>query len=207
MVGRVINIPKAAKLGQRNSILFLWLFLPHLRKNLSCSWVIISSAKRPHMELVWGDFFSHDNMKLSGPWKTTEAICPGFLSNEVRLKNPNAEQRWSRSLAFGIWEVSEASIYKLAKAQGCFEGSRQYILSCLLVTNFSAKWYHLEFISGYSYLPNKLGDPNKQERWKNCPNGEGGKIFYIHKKSCRGWKISLNLINGHVEGGNFFWNK
>ena len=42
----------------------------------------------------------------------------------------NAEQRQSRSLAFGICEVSKASIHKLVKAQSCFEGPIQYFLSC-----------------------------------------------------------------------------
>ena len=49
------------------------------------------------------------------------------LLGKVRLKNSNAERRRSRSLAFGICAVNEASVHKLAKA---FEGSRQYILSC-----------------------------------------------------------------------------
>ena len=48
------------------------------------------------------------SIKLSGTWKTTKVIWPG-------------------SLAF---EICKASIHKLAKARGCFEGSRQYILSC-----------------------------------------------------------------------------
>ena len=54
----------------------------------------------------------------------------GFSLKEVSLKNPKAEQRESCSLAFGVCEVSEASVHKLANARGCFEGSRQYILSC-----------------------------------------------------------------------------
>ena len=61
--------------------------------------------------------------------KKTKAIWPGFSPREARLKNPNAEWRRSRSLAFGICEASEVSIHKLAKARGCFEGSRQCILS------------------------------------------------------------------------------
>ena len=53
----------------------------------------------------------------------TEAIWPGFSLSKARLKNPNAEWRRSRSLAFGICEASEASVHKLAKARGCLEGS------------------------------------------------------------------------------------
>ena len=66
---------------------------------------------------------------MSGPWTTTEAIWPSFSPSESRLKNTNAERRRSRSLAFWICEASEASVHKLAKARGCFEGSRQCILS------------------------------------------------------------------------------
>ena len=59
----------------------------------------------------------------------TEAFWPGFSPSKARLKNPNTERRRSHSSAFGICEAIEASVQKLAKARGCFEGSRQYILS------------------------------------------------------------------------------
>ena len=65
-------------------------------------------------------------IKFSGPLKMTEAIWLGFSLRKARLKNPNDNRRRSRSLVFGI---CEASIHKLAKSQGCFKGSRQYILS------------------------------------------------------------------------------
>ena len=64
------------------------------------------------------------NLKLSWPWKTTKAICLGFSPSK-------AEWRWSPSLAFGISGASEASVHKLTKAHGCFEGSEQNILSKL----------------------------------------------------------------------------
>ena len=54
----------------------------------------------------------------------------GFSPTLARLKNPNAEQKRSRSLAYGICEASKASFHKLAKGRGCFEGSIQYTLSC-----------------------------------------------------------------------------
>ena len=44
----------------------------------------------------------------------------GFFTSEVSFNY--------RSLAFGICKASKASIHKLAKVQGCFEGSRQYII-------------------------------------------------------------------------------
>ena len=43
-----------------------------------------------------------------------------------------------------------------------------------------------------SYLPNKWGDPYKRGGWQIYAIGEGGKIFLLHKNSCRGWKISQN---------------
>ena len=54
--------------------------------------------------------------------KNDEEFWLSFSPSEARLKNPNAERTQSHSLAFGI---CEASIHKLAKAQGCFEGSKQ----------------------------------------------------------------------------------
>ena len=59
----------------------------------------------------------------------TKVIWLSFSPSEARLKNPKAELRRSRSLAFWICEASEASVHKLTKAWGCFEGSRQCILS------------------------------------------------------------------------------
>ena len=59
----------------------------------------------------------------------TKVIWLGFLLSEARLKNPNGEQRLSLSLGFGMHEVNEVIIHKLAKALGCFEGSSQYVLS------------------------------------------------------------------------------
>ena len=69
------------------------------------------------------------NIRLSGPWKITKGVWPSFLPSGARLKNCNAERRHSRSLALWICDASVASNHKLAKAQGCFEGSRQCILS------------------------------------------------------------------------------
>ena len=47
----------------------------------------------------------------------------------------------SRSLAFWICEASEASVHKLTKARGCFEGSRQCILSFEKTTPLTnSKW-------------------------------------------------------------------
>ena len=63
----------------------------------------------------------------------TKVIWLSFSPSKTRLKNPNTEQIQSDSLAFGICKASkasEASIRELAKARGCFEGSRQHILSC-----------------------------------------------------------------------------
>jgi len=60
-----------------------------------------------------------NNIRLWRLWKTTKAIWPGFSLCE----KPQCWARQSRSLAFGI---CEGSVHKLAKAQGCFEGSRQY---------------------------------------------------------------------------------
>ena len=59
----------------------------------------------------------------------TKGIWLSFLPSGARLKNSNAERRRSRSLALWICEASVASNHKLAKARGCFEGTRQCILS------------------------------------------------------------------------------
>ena len=56
----------------------------------------------------------------------------------------------------------------------------------------------------YSYLPNKLGDPNKRGGWQIHAIGEDGKIFLLHKNSCRRWKISQNQIKREVKGGICF---
>ena len=69
------------------------------------------------------------NFTFSGPWKTTKDIWPSYYMSGARLKNSNAEWRCSCTLALWICEASVASIHKLAKAWGCFEGSRQCILS------------------------------------------------------------------------------
>ena len=84
-------------------------------------------------------------MKLSGLWKTTKAIWLGFSLSKVRVKNSNAEHMRSPRLAFRICEASEASVHKLAKARGYFEGSRQCTCFVLFENNplTNSKWDRL----------------------------------------------------------------
>ena len=89
-------------------------------------WICVTSVASVHkLAKAWACFVT-----LSQRLFCHFAIWPSFSPSEARLKNPNAERRWSRSLAFWICEASEASIDKLTKARGCFEGSRECILSC-----------------------------------------------------------------------------
>jgi len=76
-------------------------------------------------------FYSNKTLKLWNCQDLEKQSRPFVrVFQQAKLKNFNVEHRRSRCLAFGICEASEASIHKLAKAWGCFEGSRQYILSC-----------------------------------------------------------------------------
>ena len=65
------------------------------------------------------------------------------------------------------------------------------------------RWGCIKAGANYSHLLNTRGGSNKRGGGQNWANGEGGKSFLLHKKSCRGWNFSQNLINGHVKGGIF----
>ena len=70
--------------------------------------------------------FSH-TIRFSGLWNTTKDIWPFFVQQSKAIIL-NGKQRWSRSLAFWICEVSKACGQKLAIVQGCLKGVENMLL-------------------------------------------------------------------------------
>ena len=113
-------------------------------------------------------------------------IWLSFSPSEARLKNPNAERRRSRSLAFWICEASEASVHKLAKARGCFEGSRQ----CILSREKTTPWQ----IPNETVWPRKLLPPNVTKI--NFCNFQPSWHFW--KENLSNFKSTVTLYTGIV---------
>ena len=108
------------------------------------------------------------NIRLSGPWKTSKGVWPSWCLSGPRLKNSNAELS-SRSLELWICKASVASIYKLCKARGCFEGSRQ----CILSREKTTSWQ----------IPNETIWPRKLLP-KNMTNKHNSMIILILLRAC-----------------------
>ena len=79
------------------------------------------------------------NKKLSGPRKMSKAIFPGFSPSQVKLKNTNAERRWSRILAFGNCEWVKQAFTNWPKLKVLLKGQDNKLK--LPPTN--SKWDHL----------------------------------------------------------------